>query len=125
MLNNILAVSEELKAQGYPKFIGISEATLYALIGYAIVFLGIAFLIGIVYAVGKAIQKTNESVNVAKKEKEVPSEKVEIKPQTTAGVTEEEEISEETVAVITAAIMAYYEQTNPKCEFTVRRIKRI
>ena len=37
----------------------------------------------------------------------------------------DEVIDEETVAVITATIMAYYEQVNPKCEFVVRRIKRI
>ena len=36
-----------------------------------------------------------------------------------------DEITEETVAIITAAIMAYYEKNNPKCEFTVKRIKRI
>jgi methionyl-tRNA synthetase len=35
------------------------------------------------------------------------------------------EVDEETVAIITAAIMAYYQKNNPKCEFTVRRIKKI
>ena len=40
-------------------------------------------------------------------------------------ISESEEIDEETVAVITAAIMAYYEVNYPKCEFTVRRIKKI
>ena len=36
-----------------------------------------------------------------------------------------EEIDEETVAVIMAALMAYYEKNNPKCAFTVKRIKRV
>ena len=37
----------------------------------------------------------------------------------------EDAVSEETIAVITAAIMAYYEKNNPKCEVTVKRIKKI
>ena len=122
MLSNILAVSAELQEQGYPKFIGIPEAALYALIGFTIVFLGIAFLIGIVYAVGKVLQIQKDKTLQTKKaeiSEKVASETVVIP------TTNEEEISDETVAVITAAIMAYYEQTNPKCEFTVRRIKRI
>lgn len=121
MLNNILAVAPELQAQGYPKFIAIPEAALYALIGFCIVFLGISFLIAIVYTVGKIINTRNTS---APKKETVETVKIENKPVALTNETEEE-ISEETVAVITAAIMAYYEQTNPKCEFTVRRIKRI
>ena len=35
------------------------------------------------------------------------------------------DVDEETVAMIMAAIMAYYQTNNPKCEFTVKRIKRI
>ena len=35
----------------------------------------------------------------------------------------EETLSDETIAVITAAIAAYYEKVNPKCEFIVKRIK--
>ena len=37
----------------------------------------------------------------------------------------EEELSDEVVAVITAAIAAYYQKENKKCEFTVKRIKRV
>ncbi|MBE5752690.1 MAG: hypothetical protein E7343_01310 [Clostridiales bacterium] len=120
MLNNILAVSPELQAQGYPKFIGIPEAALYALIGFCIVFLGIAFLIAIVYTVGKIINTRNGSDT---KKETSATVKIENKPVVSSNESEEE-ISDETVAVITAAIMAYYEQTNPKCEFTVKRIKR-
>ena len=119
MLSNILAVSAELQAQGYPKRIDISEAALYGLIGFVMVFFGIAFLIGIVYLVGKLMQTKNG--NKSKKEVEKTVEKVETKPV----IKNDETIDEETLAVITAAIMAYYEQVNPKCEFVVRRIKRI
>ena len=52
-----------------------------------------------------------------------PAPVVSPKPQVKQEQTDE--LSEETVAVITAAIMAYYQKTNPKCEFTVKRIKRI
>ncbi len=37
----------------------------------------------------------------------------------------EDEVSPEVCAAIMAAIMAYYEQEKPKCEFVVRRIKRL
>ncbi len=91
----------------------IGEAALYALLGFSIVFLGIAFLILVVWAVGKLMNKTPR-----------PKEKEEsVSPM----IVEEksEDLTEETIAVITAAIMAYYQQNNPKCEFTVKRIKRI
>jgi sodium pump decarboxylase gamma subunit len=122
MLSNLLAVSEELKAQGYPKYIEIPEAAFYALIGFVIVFLGITFLIGIVWGVGKILQM--KSGTVAQKTVEKTKETT---AQTTivANNVNSEEISEETVAVITAAIMAYYEKNTPKCEFTVSRIKKI
>ena len=120
MLNNILAVSEELKAQGYPKMIEIPEAALYALLGFAIVFAGITFLICVVWAIGKIMQMKNVSP------KTIPSvETKEVEVKETKPLVAEEEFSDETVAVITAAIMAYYEANNPKCEFKVRRIKRI
>ncbi len=99
------------------RMVGVGEAALYALLGFAIVFLGIAFLILVVWLVGKAMGKT-ERLSSKKNNAsgiEIPCDK----PIT------EEEISEETIAVITAAIMAYYEQTKPKCEFRVKRIKKI
>mgnify|MGYP003303982005 CR=1 FL=1 len=119
-MDKILAVSKELADKGYPKFIGLPEASLYALLGFLVVFLGIAFLILIVWAVGKFMQK---DAPVAKKAAPAPvkKEKVEV----TAPPAQEDVVSEETIAVITAAIMAYYEKNNPKCEFTVRRIKKI
>ena len=119
-MDKILAVSKELADKGYPKFIGLPEASLYALLGFLVVFLGISFLILIVWAVGKFMQK---DAPVAKKAAPAPvkKEKVEV----SAPPAQEDVVSEETIAVITAAIMAYYEKNNPKCEFTVRRIKKI
>ena len=120
-MDKILAVSKELADKGYPKFIGLPEASLYALLGFLVVFLGIAFLILIVWAVGKFMQK---DAPVAKKAEPAPVKKEKVEVSATAPVNEDA-VSEETIAVITAAIMAYYEKNNPKCEFTVRRIKKI
>lgn len=96
----------------------IGEAALYALIGFLVVFAGIVFLILVVWLVGKLMKKTGGIV-----QKEKPVEKKETEPAPT--LVEAEEIDEETVAVIMAALTAYYEKNNPKCEFTVKRIKRI
>ena len=98
----------------------VGEATLYALLGFLVVFAGIAFLILVVWLVGKVMAKTTG------KAKAKPQPKAVEKPQEQPVVKmDSDEIPEETVAVITAAIMAYYQQNNPKCEFTVKRIKRI
>ena len=108
MLNSLLAKTS------------IPEAALYAVLGFAIVFLGISFLILVVGLVGKVMNKTKATP----KAKETQAVKEEI--ATSLAVSEStEEISEETIAVITAAITAYYQQTQQKCEFTVKRIKRI
>lgn len=116
MLTNLLS---QLPEGG--KEVGIGEASLYALIGFLVVFAGIAFLIFVVWLVGKIMTAVNgKNTKKSKKEKDVVAPAI---PQTqNANV---EEISEETVAVITAALMAYYQKVNPKCEFTVRRIKRL
>ena len=122
MLYNILAnTTDKLRKPG------LDEGAIYALLGFIIVFIGIALLISIVWAVGKVMSSAQ---NKAKKEskkkafiKTAPdmNESLAIADATKANG----ELSEETVAVITAAIMAYYQQNNPKCEFTVKRIKRI
>ena len=95
------------------------ESVLYAALGFLIVFVGIAFLIFVVWMVGKVIAK--KSGDKKQPEKVVPQTKQEDAPT----VAQTEEIPEETVAVIMAALMAYYQTERPKCEFTVRRIKRI
>lgn len=100
------------------KIVGLPEAALYGLIGFAVVFAGIAFLIFIVWLVGKLFTNTKS----APKSKPKPTS-VEEKPVVAAAVSDD--LDEETVAVIMAALTAYYENNYPKCEFTVKRIKRI
>ena len=107
MLKNLLTNS--------PIHATIPEAALYALIGYLVVFFGIAFLIFVVWLVGRIMQKsTTKAPKVAKQE-----------AVETLQPIQSDDIDEETVAVIMAVLTAYYETNNPKCEFTVKRIKRI
>lgn len=128
MIDKLLAVAPEIAAQGFPREIGIGDAALTALIGFMVVFFGISFLIFIVWAVGQVISKTQKSSKKQEKPAKTVKEPVKaatpVKQPVTAELTDNGQISEETVAVITAAIMAYYKQNNPKCEFTVKRIKR-
>lgn len=113
MLSNLLNAE-------YPKHVELGEVSLDALIGFIVVFIGILFLIFVVWLVGKFL--TGVDGKEPKKVQEKVQERVAIpaeKPK------EEDEISEETVAVIVAALTAYYQTNQPKCEFTVKRIKRI
>lgn len=115
MAYNILA--EALDPKRYADF---GEAALYAILGFIIVILGISFLIFIVWGVGKLMEKFQA----------LQSQKKTVKPQeSTSPVlssnSDEDEMNEELVAVITAAIAAYYQKENKKCEFTVKRIKRM
>ena len=113
MLANLLDTSVD-------QYITKSTALLYAVVGFIVVFIGIAFLILILWAVGKAMSGKN-GVQTKKQE---PVKAVEtVKKSVTA--VDSDAISEETLAVITAALMAYYQTNKPKCEFTVKRIKRI
>lgn len=100
--------------------VGLGEISLYAILGFAVVFIGIAFLIFCVWAIGKAFTK-NKSEQKQEKPQPKPVENVEVAPVK----ANEDEISDEILAVITAAISAYYETAQPQCEFIVKRIKRI
>ena len=100
------------------------EALVYALIGVSIVFAGILIIIGIIWFVGFLMKKTNNFAFLTEnKRKKVKEEKVveELKPAQIA----DEEVPDHVKVAIIAAIMAYYQQEKPKCEFTVKRIKRI
>ena len=103
--------------------IGIGESAVFALLGFGVVFVGIVFLIFVVWLIGKAMTKTSGNA-VKDKQKQKPIKQETTVSQAIAVADAQEEISEETVAVIMATLTAYYEQTNPKCEFTVKRIKK-
>lgn len=116
MLQNLLTALPE-----GGKMISIPESLLYALIGFIVVFAGITLLIAVVWAVGKVM-----SINTAKNTANSAKPKVERQVQAVQPApVVSDDIDEETVAVITAALMAYYQTNKPQCGFTVKRIKRI
>ena len=116
MFNQLMALSANLLNVVQAT---IGEAALYAVLGYLVVFVGIAFLIFVVWAVGKLMVKINgKEISFKKKAKPIPEPVVAIEEPS-------DELDDETVAVIMAALMAYYQTANAKCDFTVKRIKRI
>ena len=115
MLTNLLTAA----ADKYDYKMPLGETAINALVGFLVVFAGIGFLILVVWLVGKLMAKAKmqpKKQSVAKAEPQKPV----VKPAPV-----EDGIDEETVAVIMAALAAYYETNKPKCEFTVKRIKRI
>ena len=101
--------------------LNFGEACFYALIGFLIVFLGITLIIFIIWFIGFILRKTNNLEFLTKigkkKPKAVPTQVV--IPET------EGDIPDDVKAAIIAAIMTYYSDEKPECEFRVRRIKRI
>lgn len=116
MINNFLSL---LNQEGS---LELGEACLYALIGFAVVFAGIVLIILIIWLIGLLMRKTDNLAflnKIGKNRKKVKGQVIEEK------ISEEEEISPEVRAAIIAAIMAYYTDEKPKCEFKVKRIKKI
>ncbi|MGN0805774.1 MAG: OadG family protein [Candidatus Coproplasma sp.] len=132
MLNSLLAIIQgdgsswagQNKSPSNYYFDNFGEPFLYALIGFVVVFVGILLIIFTIWLVGLIMKKTNNLEFLSKgKKKKVAENKVEA-PQA-ATVADDGEIPDEVKAAIIAAIMAYYEEKQEKCEFTVKRIKRI
>jgi Na+-transporting methylmalonyl-CoA/oxaloacetate decarboxylase gamma subunit len=127
MLNSLLDIvkGEELgkNAENW-YFDNYGEAAIYALIGFLIVFVGIVIIIGVIWLVGFIMRKTDNFAFLTKKRgsKKAVEEK---KPVAEEQATETDEIPDEVKAAIVAAIMAYYQEKEEKCQFTVKRIKRI
>jgi Na+-transporting methylmalonyl-CoA/oxaloacetate decarboxylase gamma subunit len=98
------------------------EPVIYALIGFLVVFLGIVLIIAIIWLIGLLMRKTDNLAfltNIGKKKKK------KAEPVASEVVIESDEVPDEVKAAIIAAIMAYYSAEKPKCEFKVKRIKRI
>ena len=103
---------------------GIGEALIYALIGFVVVFLGIVLIICIIWIIGLILRKTNNLAFLNKLSfKNLKKKKQTVEQPVIQGETDE--ISDEVKAAIIAAIMAYYENEKPECEFVLRRIKRV
>lgn len=132
MLNNLMAIIQgdgsnwagQQKSPNNFYFDNFGEAALYALIGFLVVFVGIIIIIGIIWLVGLIMRKTNNLEFLTKKrEKKPKTNKNEEVPAVAA--EQSDDIPDEVKAAIVAAIMAYYQEQESKCEFTVKRIKRI
>ncbi|MBQ7643209.1 MAG: OadG family protein [Clostridia bacterium] len=95
----------------------VGEVLIDAVIGFAVVFLGISILVGAISLVGLILKRAEEKKQSKRAEVAPPVSQVE--------QVKDEEDDEELIAVITAALQAYYGETKSKCEFTVRQIKRI
>lgn len=110
-------------------FENFGEALIYALIGFLIVFLGIALIILIIWLLGLLLRKTNNLAFLRGWGAKLRAKKSKNKEETVAEVTEtvsdDGEVPAEVKAAIIAAIMAYYSESAPECEFKVKRIKRI
>lgn len=97
----------------------VGDGAFYAVFGFVFVFLGIALLVTIFTVLGVIMKKMNAR---KPRKRKIKTKVDEPKPEFP---NREEEISPETVAAIVAAIMAVYEGENAKCDFVVRRIKRL
>jgi len=103
-------------------FSNMAYSLLYALIGFVVVFIGIALLILIIWLIGYVFK----NIESKKSEKVEPAVTIEEVSGSTVSESEaSDEIPDEIKAVIMAAIIGYYDKKEEKCEFTVRRIKRL
>ncbi len=112
-LINVLADS----LSGWPK-LDLGEGAFYSVFGFVFVFAGIALLIGIIMLVGFVMTKYSAF-------KQKKKQKTETVPPSAPAPQIEEGISPEIVAAITAALAVCLEEETGKCEFVVRRIRRI
>lgn len=100
----------------------VGDGAFYAAFGFVFVFLGIAILVFLFTMLGLAMKKINAR---KPKKKKIKTKEKEETAVNSSKVEAEEEISPEIVAVITAAVAAVYEGENVKCDFVVRKIRKL
>lgn len=134
MLNMLLDIVKGTDGNWY--FDNKAESLIYALIGFLVVVLGICILIGIIWLMGLLMRKTNnlEFLTDRKRKKQARKKAENLAKQEQSAVSSEksieisaadDDIPDEVKAAIIVAIMAYYSEQEEKCEFTVKRIKRL
>lgn len=116
-MNNILL--DIVQKDGGYYFSETSEALVYALLGFLIVFAGIVIIIAIIWLLGLIMRKT-DNLTFASFKKKKDGKPVNEDDEDTSG-----EVPDEIKAAVVAALMAFYETSEPKCEFKVKRIKRL
>ena len=100
---------------GWTKY-PLGDGAFYAVFGLIFVILGITLLVFFFTGLGAVMKR----VNARKKTVQAPKN---VKPE--APQKTDDGVSPEVVAAITAALMAYYEEEQVKCDFVVKRIRRI
>lgn len=101
--------------------LSFGEACIYALIGFALIFIGIILIILIIKLIGIIMQKTDNLAFLTKKKgRKQQSETISELSDSDNG-----EVPDEVKAAIIAAVMAYYSAEKSKCDFKVKRIRRI
>ena len=119
-LMNLLAERPQISDDGFPiTWLNIGEALVYALLGFAVTFVGIVILIFFVWVYGKIIKSVQREAA-----KKVGAKAEAEKAEDTVAAADGEIPAEVRVAIV-AAIAAYYEGEKSKCEFKVKRIKRL
>lgn len=118
MLNALLDIIPNQDGNFY--FSNKAEALIYALIGFVVVLVGIVIIIFIIWLLGLILRKTDNLTFLTRRPKKAKKiEKVNTEEISEDGLTDEIKVA------IIAAIMAYYSEEKPECEFKVRRIKRL
>lgn len=120
MSNLLLDIVQRENGSFY--FSDFSEALIYALLGFVIVFAGIVIIIAVIWLIGLVMRKTDNLAfltNRGKKGKVGQNQPEQIVQESS------DDIPDEVKATIVAAIMAYYQTEQPECEFKVKRIRRI
>lgn len=98
----------------------VGDGAFYAAFGFVFVFVGIAILVFLFTMLGLVMKKVN-----ARKPKKKKIKVKDTEEQAPSKAEAEDELSPEVVAAITAAIAAVYEGENVKCDFVVRKIRRL
>ncbi len=96
----------------------IGDGAFFSVFGFVFVFFGILLLIIIISILGKVIYGLKRT---EKKRDIIEEKQLELPIQ----AKEDAKLDPQVVAAITAALMAYYQTEQPKCEFVVRRIRKI
>lgn len=94
----------------------LGEGAFYAVFGFLFVFVGIALIIAVFSLLGLIMKRAG-----GRKEKQEEERQSAVEGPLPPADT----IPPETVAAITAAIAAYMQESPQKCDFVVRRIKRL
>jgi Na+-transporting methylmalonyl-CoA/oxaloacetate decarboxylase gamma subunit len=123
MLNQLLAIITN--SDGYSYFDNKAEALIYALIGFLVVFVGIVLIIFVIWLVGLLMRKTDNLAFLTNRKAKKKEESGDVASKDLSSDQSSDEIPDEVKVAIMAALMAYYQEEQPKCEFTVKRIKRL